>query len=276
MLFADIPLARRIEEAESSLVIAAGEETARRLPDAMVRRLAGGAAVFAGLGAPWNKMAGLGFQGVPNEDELALVEAEFQRRGAPLQAEVSTLADPGVAHLLTRRGYKLVGFENVLGRRLSPETAPPAQPGHTGIEVALASPSETDGWIDTMITGFAHADTQGVPSHEAYAREVLERMMRELSTIPGFRGYLARRQGEIAGGGGLRVSGSVALLCGAATLPAHRRRGVQTQLLEARLAFAAQAGCDLAVVTTQPGSKSQENAQRQGFSLLYARAHLVL
>ncbi|HEU4420820.1 MAG TPA: GNAT family N-acetyltransferase, partial [Planctomycetota bacterium] len=54
-----------------------------------------------------------------------------------------------------------------------------------------------------------------------------------------------------------------------------RRRGIQAALLRARLADAARAGCDVAVITTQPGSKSQANAQRQGFSLLYARAILV-
>ena len=60
-----------------------------------------------------------------------------------------------------------------------------------------------------------------------------------------------------------------------ATAPAHRRRGVQTALLSARLADAAAAGCDIAVATTQPGSKSQQNVQRQGFDLLYTRAILV-
>jgi hypothetical protein len=50
---------------------------------------------------------------------------------------------------------------------------------------------------------------------------------------------------------------------------------VQTALLSARLADAAVAGCDVAVITTQPGSKSQQNAQRQGFDLLYTRAVLV-
>ena len=53
-----------------------------------------------------------------------------------------------------------------------------------------------------------------------------------------------------------------------------RRRGVQTSLLSARLADAGAAGCDIAVVTTQPGSKSQQNVQRQGFDLLYTRAIL--
>src|SRR5262249_24435956 len=67
----------------------------------------------------------------------------------------------------------------------------------------------------------------------------------------------------------------VAQLTGAATAPAHRRRGVHTALLSARLADAAAAGCDVAVIITQPGSKSQQNAQRQGFDLLYTRAVLV-
>jgi hypothetical protein len=35
------------------------------------------------------------------------------------------------------------------------------------------------------------------------------------------------------------------------------------------------AGCDIAVITTQPGSKSQQNAQRQGFDFIYTRAVLV-
>jgi hypothetical protein len=39
--------------------------------------------------------------------------------------------------------------------------------------------------------------------------------------------------------------------------------------------MARRAGCSLAVVTTQPGTQSQANAERQGFRLLYTRAVLV-
>ena len=42
-----------------------------------------------------------------------------------------------------------------------------------------------------------------------------------------------------------------------------------------RLADATAAGCDVAVIVTQPASKSQQNAQRRGFDLLYTRAVLV-
>ena len=87
--------------------------------------------------------------------------------------------------------------------------------------------------------------------------------------------YVARHDGVIAGGASIRMCAGIAQLAGAATALAHRRRGVQTALLAARLVDAARAGCDIAVVTTAPGSKSQQNVQRRGFQLLYTRAVLV-
>jgi len=45
--------------------------------------------------------------------------------------------------------------------------------------------------------------------------------------------------------------------------------------LARRLAIASEADGTVAVVTTQPGSKSQANSQRRGFELLYSRAVLV-
>ena len=91
----------------------------------------------------------------------------------------------------------------------------------------------------------------------------------------GFRRYLARLGGDPAGGGNLRLCDGVAQLCGAATLPTFRRRGIQTAMLFTRLQDAGDAGCDIAVVTTEPGSKSQQNVQRSGFGLLYSRAVLI-
>ena len=99
--------------------------------------------------------------------------------------------------------------------------------------------------------------------------------MRDLSAAAGVMRYVALHEGVLVSGASLRMAHGVAQLTGAATAPAHRHRGVQTALLSARLADAAAAGCDIAVITTQPGSKSQQNAQRRGFDLLYTRATLV-
>jgi GNAT superfamily N-acetyltransferase len=111
-------------------------------------------------------------------------------------------------------------------------------------------------------------------SHEEFPRDVLASAERDFASA-GVVSYIALRGGAVAGGGSRRMAEGVAQLAGAATVPAHRRRGAQAALLAARLADAAAAGCDIAVVTTQPGSTSQHNVQRHGFHLLYARAVLV-
>jgi GNAT superfamily N-acetyltransferase len=277
VVFASTELARRVEATERDLVEACVEAVARRTGADRVfaRRIAGGLATCVGRESPLNKVAGLGFGGMPAEEELAAVETQFAARGAPVQVELCALAESGIAERLTRRGYALVGFENVLGRRLTAAETFETR-GDVTVERNAGSGGgrELDGWIDVVARAFATPDAQGLASHESYPREEIERVMRDLAGARGLVRYLARREGEPAGGASLRTNGGIALLCGAGTLPAHRRRGVQRALLERRLADAASAGCELAVVTTLPGSKSQENVQRHGFELLYTRAIL--
>jgi GNAT superfamily N-acetyltransferase len=71
------------------------------------------------------------------------------------------------------------------------------------------------------------------------------------------------------------MSRGVALLAGAATLPAYRRRGVHAALHQTRLALARRSGCDLAVQGAEPGSTSQRNAERRGLRVAFTRAILV-
>lgn len=274
-VFATASLAARIERAEASLIAEGARAAARRVGDGQlfVIDMNGGVVAYVEPGAPFNKMAGLGFEGIPDETALAEIEARFAARHAPLQFEISTLADPALARLLTRRGYALVGYENVLGLPLSAASRFDPVPG---VEVARADDAESAMWLDTVAEGFMHPDVfDGPPSHETIPRDVLDRVFGDTIAAAGFERYLARRGGAVAGGASLRLHDGIAQLAGAATVPAHRRAGVQTALLRHRLAEAARRDCDLAVVTTQPGSKSQENAHRAGFSLLYARALLV-
>ena len=166
----------------------------------------------------------------------------------------------------------LENFENVLGL---PLPAPKLPDIGTGIDVRVAHETDHEAWLNVIVAGFANPDMQGVPSHEEFSREVMDQTVGDMATASRFARYLAYRDGVLAGGASLCLCEGVAQLCGAATAPAHRRRGVQSALLATRLAAAAGQGCDIAVVTTQPGSKSQQNVQRQGFELLYTRAILV-
>jgi GNAT superfamily N-acetyltransferase len=272
-LFCDAALAERIERAEGGLIARASEAARRRRPEAggFSIPVAGGLAAFAEDGSPFNKVVGLGFGGVPSAAALDEIEQVFAACGAPVQAELANLGDPAIGALLTRRGYRLVSFENVLGLAI---TGMPERVTPPGIEVRPSGDEEFEAWIDVVIDGFSHPDDQGVPSHEDFPREVIVGAERDFAAAGVLR-YAAWRKEVMAGGGSFRPAEGIAQLTGAATAPAHRRRGVQTALLSARLADAAAAGCDIAVVTTQPGSKSQQNVQRRGFDLLYTRAVLV-
>jgi GNAT superfamily N-acetyltransferase len=272
-LFCSNVLAERIERVEADLIAKASAAARRRLADdaGFVLPIAGGVASFAEEGSPFNKIAGLGFGGVPSPEALDDVERAFVARGAPVQIELCHLADPAIGALLTERGYRLASFENVLGLSLE---GGPARVTPAGVDVRPSGDEELEAWLEVVLDGFDHPDAQGVPSHEEFPREIVARAVRDFAAAGVVR-HAARRDGAMAGGGSLHMSAGVAQLVGAATAPAHRRRGVQTALLGARLADAAAAGCDIAVITTQPGSKSQENAQRRGFELLYTRAVLV-
>jgi GNAT superfamily N-acetyltransferase/ketosteroid isomerase-like protein len=271
-LFCDTALAGRIERVETQLIALCNEAARRRAGTAgFVIPVAGGVASFAGQDSPYNKVAGLGFGGVPDPAALDEIEKAFADCGSPVQVELAHLADPAIGALLAGRGYRLESFENVLGRALTGE---PGRVMPPGVQVRPSGADEFETWLDVVAEGSVHPDTQGVPWHEEFSREAIIAAERDSAAAGDVR-YAALRDGVIVGGATMRMAEGVAQLTGAATVPAHRRRGVQTALLSARLADAAAAGCDVAVITTQPGSKSQQNAQRQGFDLLYTRAVLV-
>ena len=278
MLFATASLAKRIEKAEATLITEAARATAARVGSdgVFIHQFSGGVAVHAGDGAPFNKVAGLGFLGVPEERQFEEIEREMAARNAQVQVEISTLGYPALGRMLTERGYALVGFENVLGLALD-AAYPPARQPDPSIAISRPSTQEDDGaWLEAVLTGFLNQDTyDGPASHESFDGDVLRRVYEDMANARGFERYLARAAGDVAGGASLRICEGVAQLCGAATLPAYRRRGIQSSLLRHRLAESARRGCDVAVVTTAPGSKSQQNVQRAGFELLYARAILV-
>ena len=265
-LFCDVALAARIERAEARLTAESSDASRARRRDStgFARPFSGGVASFDETDSPFNKVIGLGFDGLPLATELDEVEQAFAELGAPVQVELCQLAEEGTGGFFTERGYRLESFENVLGRRLDDTDVPE--------DVRLIRDDELETWLAVVADASAVADTEGLPSHEDFPRETLIRALRGMA---GVRRYVAVRDGEFAGGASFRVTDGIAQFTGAATVPAHRRRGVQTALLRARLAAATGAGGDVAVVTTQPGSKSHQNVQRQGFDLLYTRAILV-
>ena len=267
-MFASLALATRIEHAEARLTRVLAEGVFD--PPALVRDLGRGISAVTRPTSPLNKIIGIGFDGDIDERAFSAVESDWRERREPARVELATLASPTLATFLTARGYRLYGFENVLGLPLSNRPALP----RTAITVETVREEDDNSWLETVITGFAHPDGTGV-TNEVVPRDALAPVMEDFRRAAGMIRSLARLDGHPAGAASVRLDSGIAQLCGATTLPRFRRQGVQRALFEARLALAGAAGCDIAVLTTAPGSQSQANAQKQGFALLYARAVLV-
>jgi hypothetical protein len=272
-VFASAELAARIDRAEGRLCAGIADAVRRESPDerSAVIAIGGGVAVYAAAGSPTNKMIGVGFDGVPPSAELDHVEALFSERDAALQVEVSTLSAPAFHATLVRRGYQVRGFENQLGHPLT-TVAPVAV--ERPFDISRTERHEHAALARVIGTAFANTDGGSVAA-DVPMPEDGARWFELTMSVRGFEGFAARREGTLVGGASMRIDDGVAQFCGAATLPAYRRCGVQTALIRLRLLAARESGCDVAVVTTEPGSRSQRNVQREGFSLLYARQIFV-
>jgi len=273
-MFADRSLGSRIDNAEARLC---GMFARARRPELrpLVMPMSGGLAVYAGPASPVNKVIGLGFEGPLDLAELAEVEREWRDRDEPVRIELSILADAAAGPTLSERGYRLHGFENVLACRLDATASADPAP-EIGIE-RIEQDADVQLWTDIAVGAFLDLDGTGSVADDGLSREQLEREFSDFAALPGFVRYLARVDGQPAGEAALRLDdeSGLAQLAGAGTLPPYRGRGIQKALLARRLADARAAGCDLAVVTTAPGTRSQSNVMRGGFALLYTRAILV-
>jgi hypothetical protein len=141
---------------------------------------------------------------VPSAAALDEIERAFAACGAPVQIELAHLADPAICAVLTERGYRLTSFENVLALALEGESERVIPPG---VEVRPSGDDEFNAWFDVVADGVAHPDTQGLPAHEEFPREVVERAERDFAAAGVVR-YVALRDGAIAGGASFRMAGA--------------------------------------------------------------------
>ncbi len=259
-------LARRLEEADALAGARFAEALARLRPAtaAAAEPIAGGYAVYAGVGHPCTRGVGLGMDGPVSEADLDRMESFFGVRGVPTEVEVCPLAARPLLQMLGARGYRVTDFDNILARPLD-KAEMPAPPA--GIVARPAEPDEIDLWARTVARGFFDPDE---------APAAFQGIFETSGRVPGTRPFLAFADGRPAGGGLLMIHRGLARLAGSSTLLAFRRRGVHTALILGRLALAASERCDLATLEAPPGSVSQRIAERQGFRVVYTRAKMRL
>jgi GNAT superfamily N-acetyltransferase len=265
-LILDLALARRIELAEAHAAVDCAEALERMRPGGVgaVGRIAGGFAIYCGAGSPVTQAVGLGLEGAVSEEEFDRLEEFYRRRNEAVRVETCPLADASLIRHFGDRGYRVTEFSNVMALPLcgvSSQVVDGPSPA-AGLTMERIGKQQMDLWTLTVSQGFS----ENFP----VTQEILE-VMKMFARGANVECYLARVDGAVAGGATLALREGVAGLFGASTLPAFRNRGVQTALLKERLKRAMTENCDLAVCIAQPGSSSQRNVVRQGFSVLYTR-----
>ena len=260
--FADLDLAQRLERTEGRANADFVEARALAFPDwgAQWKEVAGAYAMFDGPGSPLTQTFGLGMFEPLTAEQLDEIEQYFLERGADVFHEVCPLADPSTFALLGERDYTPVEFSNVLYQPISADLRIDA-PRNEQIRVRLTRENEIDLWAQTAFEGWSEFTEVA-----DFLRDLGQVTARSKSLS-----FLAELDDKAIATGALSITGDVALLAGASTIPSARRQGAQLALLEARLRYAATQGCTVAMMVTAPGSGSQRNSERHGFRIAYTR-----
>jgi len=221
--------------------------------------------MYDGATSQMTQTFGLGLFQETTGAEMDQIENFFLTRDAPVFHEVSPLADASLLPLLNERGYQPFELSSVMFRPISIEgddlwSAPP----NDKIKVRIVGEGEHELWAQTAARGWSE--------FTEFTDQILE-----LSRVSAKRAgtaaahFMAEIEGEPIATGGIGICDGVVLLAGASTVPEGRRQGAQMALLTSRLRFAAEQGCDIAMMCAQPGSTSQRNAERNGFRIAYTR-----
>ncbi len=267
MQFVDKAFARRLESCEEVPQVMYARMFQKTSPDigAAEEEICGGHMIFAGLGSPIGRVTGAGLDRPFTAEDLTRAEEFYRGHNAPSQVDLCPLHEPSIFEMFKERGYAIVELNNVLYRKLdATEVFPPTPPG---CEIRRTPPEE--------------AETSGAIVENAFfpdgAPEAYRGLVAPFYQIGSALAFVASVDGElVACGTGLVIpEHRVFALCGAGTLAAFRGRGLQTALLRARMAAAAAAGCEYAVVVTNGGTTSQRNAERLGFRVAYSKVTVI-
>ncbi len=258
----DAEFSYRLESAEWLPSLDFVDRLAREDPElgAAKQMVAGGWMAYCGVPvSPLNHMVGMGLQGPVSAADMDQVEEFYRERQCPFcEIVVSPYAHPTLIEQLGERaGYRITEFNSVLVRRIYA-----AEHFDTrGFNILRVQPADALRWAEIVAQGFA--DLWPLPPD----------FFVPFATPQNAICFLAYADGKPVGGAGGSVfpEHGIAPLYGASTLPAFRNRGIHNALFRARLRAAAEAGCELAVMSTLPGSGSQRNAERNGFRLAYTK-----
>lgn len=221
--------------------------------------------VFIAPGCIVGRCVSLGLADPVTAEDLDRIEEFYRSRSDAVQIDICPAADSSLFELLKTRPYRLEEFNNVLARKITPGER--FNGDVTNVEIRQVQGKEATDLCPIVARGFS----EGADPDPAFVE-----IFRPLYLADGSFAFAAIADGTVvAGASGMIIpEAGIAAMFGSSTLPEYRGRGIQAAFFRARLQLAANAGCEYAVTITRPGTTSQRNAERQGFTLAYSKVVL--
>jgi hypothetical protein len=224
--------------------------------------IAGGRAIFFGPRSPDSVAIGVGLAAPVSTEELDQIEAFLGQGGGAVRIELNPFCDPSLAAGLATRGYRVEQFQQVWWNQLSP--VPPQLP--PGVEVRPILPDEERTWARLFFFSYV-----GWPAFsEADLAPGLAIIRTEGNTC-----FFALVDGEPQAVGVFSQTGGVAVLSGDGIPRPFRGNGLQVPFVQARLAWAAQHGCELMCAATEPLTASARTCEKVGLRCAYPKLVMV-
>jgi GNAT superfamily N-acetyltransferase len=260
MIAPSLEVIRRTLDAEASYTLSR-LQVLERLPGNPVgiayRQLDGGGLALMARHLPvpyFNSVFGLG---AGQEAQVAPLLAWYREHGvAPRFEVVPGVASPDLCHELAKQGCYQSGFHCSFIREPDATLA-----DNELLAIEQVTGRGIDEFLETHAAGWGMPDVAGF---KANTRGWIDE--------PGWSLYLGRINGKPAATGVLYVKDKVGYCADAATVPAFRGRGLQTALLQRRIAEASAAGVDFICSGAEFLSGSHRNMQRAGMRLQFVRA----
>ncbi len=219
-------------------------------------------AMFDGVESPLTQTFGLGLFEKLSLKTLEKLEEFYQQFSAPIFHEVSPMADSSHMEILSQRGYQPVELTSILYQSLLKKDSP-----HPLINPEITTQNMREGeeklWALTSAQGWS-TEAPGLD-------EIIYEFAQIACQGRGVFSFFAYLNDKPIATGMLFIDHGIALLAGDSTIAEGRHRGAQNALVDARLNYAKDHGCSIAMMAASPGSQSQRNAEKQGFSLAYTR-----
>ena len=246
---------KTIERAIAQNLLDFVEAAQRVAPDLAATAIpcAGGVAAFVGIGSPLTTVKGAG--PTLTADDIDTAEAFFRANDVRhVVFELAPWISADTLEVLTHRGYIVDGSEDVVIHKPPFESAAPLHPivavnaeDWPGLMLRVDEPSELPSW----------------------------RSLADISAVlPGvFRLAVLDEAGASVSCAQLAPAADVAIFGNDATLESARGRGAQQASIQKRLRYATAHRFRVAAAEVAPGSTSERNYLRCGFSIAYSRTH---